>query len=265
MNEPPADRGEPVIALRDVWASYDENDVLEAISLEVYDRQLVALIGPNGGGKTTMIRVLLGLLTPRRGEVRIMGQRVERARRAVGYVPQDIRFDSDFPVSAWEVARMGRLGRRGLLRPFNAEDETIVAEALRRTGALHLRQRSIGELSGGERQRVYIARALAVEPRVLLLDEPLSNVDPDARAAIIELLPMLSQQMAIIMSSHDVGAILPHVHRVGYLNRHMVYYGAPQQAHDLIRGTFTCPVEMDTQQCPCAVCATAAHNHKELP
>lgn len=265
MSESPYERTGPVITLQDVWASYDQGDVLESIDLEIYDRQLVALIGPNGGGKTTLLRVLLGLLAPKRGEVRILGQRVERARRAIGYVPQEIRFDSDFPVSAWEVARMGRLGRRGLLRPFNSEDETIVADALRRTGALHLRRRPIGELSGGERQRVYIARALAVEPRVLLLDEPLSNVDPEARSAIIELLPGLSQQMAIIMSSHDVGSILPHVHRVGYLNRRLIYYGAPQQAPEAIRGTFACPVDMDSEQCPCAVCTAAAQSQEALP
>ena len=258
MSEPFDARDKPIITMRDVWASYDQGDVLESIDLDVYDRELVALIGPNGGGKTTMIRVLLGLLAPKRGQVRVLGQRVQRARRAMGYVPQEIRFDSDFPVNAWEVARMGRLGRRGLLRPFNAEDEAIVAEALRSTGALHLRRRPIGELSGGERQRVYIARALAVEPRVLLLDEPLSNVDPEARSVIIELLPILSEQMAIIMSSHDVGAILPHVHRVGYLNRRMVYYGAPQQAPEGIRGAFACPVDMDSQQCLCSVCTAAA-------
>lgn len=254
-----------VISLRDVWAAYDQGDVLEAIDLEIADRQLIALIGPNGGGKTTLIKLLLGLVQPTRGEVRVLGQRVERARQAVGYVPQEIRFDRDFPVSAWEVARMGRLGRRGLLRPFGAEDDAIVADALRRTGTLHLRRRPIGELSGGERQRVYIARALAVEPRLLLLDEPLSNVDPQARAAVHELLPALSQQMTVVMSSHDVGAILPHVHSVGYLSRRLLYYGAPQAAPETIRGAFRCPVDMEPQSCVCPVCAVERRAEETLP
>jgi zinc transport system ATP-binding protein len=260
---PPEDRA-PLIALRDVWAAYDQSDVLENVSLEVYDRQLVALIGPNGGGKTTLIKLLLGLLTPTRGQVSILGGRVERARAQVGYVPQEIRFDREFPVSAWEVARMGRLGRRGLLRPYTAQDGAIVEEAMERTGSLHLRHRPIGELSGGERQRVYIARALAVQPRILLLDEPLSNVDPEARAIIQALLPELSQQMAIVMSSHDVGAILPHVHRVGYLHQRLLYYGPPQQAPETIRHTFRCPVDMDCEHCPCPVCAGEEHVQEAL-
>ncbi len=253
MSQPTAPT--PVISLRNVWAAYDQGNVLEGIDLDVYDRQFVALIGPNGGGKTTIIKLLLGLLTPTRGQVRVLGQPVERVRPQVGYVPQEIRFDHDFPVSAWDVARMGRLGRRGLLRPYRAQDDAIVEEAMRRADVLHLRHRAIGELSGGERQRVYIARALAVEPRILLLDEPLSNVDPEARAGIQALLPALSRQMAIVMSSHDVGAILPHVHRVGYLQRRLLYYGAPQQAPEAIRHTFRCPVDMDCEHCPCPVCA----------
>ncbi len=256
--EPRADRA-PVIELRDVWASYDQDYVLESVSLEVHDRQFVALIGPNGGGKTTAIKVMLGLLQPTRGEVRVLGQSAERARSEVGYVPQEIHFDRDFPVSAWEVARMGRLGRRGLLQRYRAEDDAIVEEALRRVDVWHLRERLIGELSGGERQRVYIARALAVQPRILLLDEPLSNVDPEARAGIQALLPALSQQMAIVMSSHDVGAILPHVHRVGYLQRRLLYYGTPQQAPETIRHTFRCPVNLDCERCPCPVCVGQEH------
>lgn len=254
----------PVIELQGVWAGYDQGDVLEDISLEVHDRQFVALIGPNGGGKTTIIKLIVGLLEPSRGKVRVLGQHVKQARPLVGYVPQEIRFDREFPVTAWEVVRMGRLGRRGLLHPYSAEDNAIVEEALRRADVWHLRDRSIGDLSGGERQRVYIARALAVQPRILLLDEPLANVDPNARAGIQALLPTLSQQMSIVMSSHDVGAILPHVHRVGYLQRRLLYYGAPQQAPEEIRHTFRCPVAMDCDQCPCPICAEHEHAHEVL-
>jgi zinc transport system ATP-binding protein len=254
----------PIIELEGVWAGYDQGDVLEDISLTVHDRQFVALIGPNGGGKTTIIKLIVGLLAPTRGKVRVLGQRVERARPLVGYVPQDIRFDQAFPVTAWEVVRMGRLGRRGLLRPYSAEDHAMVEEALRRVDVWHLRDRPIGDLSGGERQRVYIARALTVQPQVLLLDEPLANVDPEARTGIQALLPALNRQMAIVMSSHDVGAILPHVHRVGYLQRRLLYYGSPQQAPEQIRHTFRCPVAMDCETCPCPVCVEHEHAHKAL-
>ena len=231
------------LTLEHVWAAYEQADVLEDVSLDVPAGDFVALIGPNGGGKTTLLKLLVGLLTPVAGSIRVLGLEVQQARRDVAYVPQDIRFDRDFPLTAWEVARMGRLGRRGLLQRYTARDSEIVDEALRRVGILPLRSRPIGSLSGGERQRVYIARALASEPRVLLLDEPLANVDPGAREMIQEVMASLVHEMTIVMSSHDVGALLPYVDRIGYLNRHLAYFGEPCSAPAAIRVGFRCPAE----------------------
>jgi zinc transport system ATP-binding protein len=247
-----------IVQLQNVWASYDHQEVLEAIDFTVAEREMVVLIGPNGGGKTTLIKLIVGLIKPLKGRVTVLGRPPEEVRHLIGYVPQDIRFDPAFPISVWDVARMGCLHRRALFKFFSARDEEIVAEALRRTGVLHLRHRNIGELSGGERQRVYIARALAAEPRLLLLDEPLANVDPAAREAIYALLPELATQITIIMSSHDVGAVLPHVHKVGYINRQLLYYGPPGRAPEEIRHTFRCPVDMATNGCPCAICQAQA-------
>ena len=241
----------PAVTLEHVWAAYDRTDVLEDVTLTVTQGDLVALIGPNGGGKTTLLKLLVGLLSPLRGRIQVLGQGVAQARREVGYVPQDIRFDRDFPVTACEVARMGRLGRRGLLQRFTARDIEIVDESLARVQVQHLRNRPIGSLSGGERQRVYIARALASEPQILLLDEPLANVDPGARETIQELMASLAHQMTIIMSTHDAGALLPHLDAIGYLNRQLAYYGSPQSAPRAMRETFRCPAQVIAEQLAC--------------
>jgi zinc transport system ATP-binding protein len=246
------------VTLEQVWAAYEQADVLEDISLEVPAGNFVALIGPNGGGKTTLLKLLIGLLSPLRGRIQVLGRDVEQARREVAYVPQDIRFDRDFPLTAWEVARMGRLGRRGLLQRYTAHDGEITDDALRRVDILPLRNRPIGSLSGGERQRVYIARALASEPSVLLLDEPLANVDPGAREMIQEVMASLVHEMTIVMSSHDVGALLPHVDRIGYLNRHLAYYGEPCSAPAAIREGFRCPAEAVAEE---LAGTEGAHNH----
>ena len=239
------------LTLEHVWAAYDRTDVLEDVTLAVTQGDFVALIGPNGGGKTTLLKLLVGLLSPLRGRIRVLGRDVAQARREVAYVPQDIHFDRDFPVTACEVARMGRLGRRGLLQRFTTHDIEIVDESLERVQVQHLRNRPIGSLSGGERQRVYIARALASEPQILLLDEPLANVDPEARETIQHLMASLAHQMTIIMSTHDAGAMLPHLDAIGYLNRQLAYYGSPQSAPRAMRESFRCPAQVIAEQLAC--------------
>lgn len=233
-----------VISVRDVWAGYEGDPVLENVNLTVHEHDFVGLIGPNGGGKTTLIKVLLGLLPPTRGEVRILGRPVKEGRRYIGYVPQAVRFDHDFPISVWDVARMGRLGERGLLRRYTARDDAIVAEKLRQMDILDLRDRPIGALSGGQRQRVYIARALAAEPRILILDEPLAGVDAQTSSNFYELLSRLNDQITILMVSHDIGAITSYVKTVGCLNRQLIYHTEKQLTPEMLDATYQCPIDL---------------------
>ncbi len=233
-----------VISVQHLWAGYDGNMVLEDINLSVRELDFIGLIGPNGGGKTTLFRVLLGLLPPARGQVRIMGQGVREGRRHVGYVPQAVEFDHDFPINVWDVALMGRLNHRRLLRRYSAEDEEAVAEALRSTEMLALRDRPIGALSGGQRQRVYIARALASRPQILLLDEPLASVDTQTRTGIYELLSQLNEQITILLVSHDMGAISSHVKTVGCLNRRLIYHQEKQLTPDMLEAAYRCPIDL---------------------
>jgi zinc transport system ATP-binding protein len=246
-----------------MWAGYERDQVLEDVNLSVYEGDFVGLIGPNGGGKTTLLRVLLGLLPPMRGEVCVMGLPVKEGRRSIGYVPQVIAFDREFPISVWDVARMGRVGHRGLLRRYTAEDDTIVADALRRVGLLDLCRRPIGELSGGQRQRAYIARALATQPEILLLDEPTSSVDPQVSNNIYELLRQLNDRVTILLVSHDMSAISSYVKTVGCLNRRLFYHGEQEITAEMLELAYQCPIDLIAHGVPHRVLPMHSHDESQ--
>jgi len=236
--------GREVISVQHLWAGYDDEPVLEDVNLSVKEMDFIGLIGPNGGGKTTLLKVLLGLLPPMRGDVRVVGQGVKEGRRYVGYVPQSVELDRDFPISVWDVTRMGRLSHRRLLQRYTAEDEEIVARALRSVDMLDLRDHSIGALSDGQRQRVYIARALATEPQILLLDEPMASVDPQVSSGVYDLLNELNEHITILMVSHDMTAISSHVKTVGCINRRLFYHGEKQITPDMLEAAYQCPIDL---------------------
>lgn len=234
----------PVLEIKQLWAGYPGEVVLEDINLALRPLDFVGLIGPNGGGKTTLLKVILGLLPPLRGDIRILGQPVHIGRKQIGYVPQYVEFDRDFPITVWDVARMGRVGQRGLLRRLTSADDDLVAEALRQVEMLPLRRRLIGELSGGQRQRVYIARALATQPQILLLDEPTASVDPQIKANIYDLLRRLNEQITLLLISHDMGAISSYVKTVGCLNRRLFYHGDKLITADMLEEAYQCPIDL---------------------
>ena len=235
---------EQVITLNQVWAGYNSHPVLEDINLVVKELDFLGIIGPNGGGKTTLIKLLLGLISPLKGEVKIFDRPVKSGRRYVGYVPQLLEFDRDFPIRVEDVVRMVRLGKRRLLQRYNQKDETIVTRSLEQVGMLKLRSRSIGELSGGERQRVYIARALASEPRILLLDEPTASVDSKVQKSIYQLLKELNQSITILMISHDLGAVSSYVKTVACLNHRLFYHNDKLITPKMLEETYQCPVDL---------------------
>jgi len=247
-----------VICVEHLWAGYDNENVLEDVTLHVYAHDFIGIIGPNGGGKTTLIKVLLGLLPPSRGRVTIMGEPVATGRRHLGYVPQIVEFDRDFPISVWDVTRMGRLGKRPPLHRYSAEDDDVVADALRRVDLLDLRSRPIGDLSGGQRQRVYIARALAARPEILLLDEPTSSVDARTSASVYELLRELNEHVTILLVSHDIGAVSSYVKTVGCLNRRLFYHGDDHLTADMLELAYHCPIDLVAHGVPHRVFAEHA-------
>ena len=227
--------GAPAIAVRDVTFGYGPVDVLRDVSFTIGERQFVSVIGPNGGGKSTLLRLLLGLLEPRRGTIRVLGMPPVRARRHVGYMPQHVNLDPLFPVSAGEVVLMGRLGLRPPLGPYRREDREAAAAALAMVRAADLADRPLADLSGGQRQRVLIARALASGPRLLLLDEPTASLDPGVQDDLYELLRELAGRMTIVMVSHDVSVVSEYVDRVLCVSRSVVEHCTTELRGELSR------------------------------
>ncbi|EKU97732.1 ATPase component of Mn/Zn ABC-type transporter [Leptolyngbya sp. PCC 7375] len=249
-----------VITLHQVWAGYGTTPVLEDINLVVKERDFIGLIGPNGGGKTTLLKVLLGLISPNSGDVKIMGRPVPQGRKYLGYVPQLLEFDREFPIRVKDVVRMGRSGKRPLLRRYNRKDESIVTRSLEQVGMLALRDRPIGQLSGGERQRVYIARALASEPHILLLDEPTANVDSKIQKSIYDLLADLNQFLTILMISHNLSAVSTYVKTVGCLNHRLFYHNDKLITSEMIEQAYQCPVDLIAHGVPHRVFSHHCHH-----
>ena len=236
--------GDEVVRLEDVWVRLDGTSILEAIDLTVYRNDFLGIIGPNGGGKTTLLKVVLGLIRPDRGKVVVLGTTPERGRRFVGYVPQYSLFDREFPATVWDVVLMGRIGRAGPLKRYSAEDKRAALDALETVEMAGSRDRQIGRLSGGQQQRVFIARALVAEPRLLLLDEPTASVDAPMMEEFYELLNRLKDKMAIVLVTHDLSAVSVYVDTVGCLNRRLFYHHTKEIAREDLEAVYQCPVDL---------------------
>lgn len=233
-----------VVRLDDVWVHYDSVPVLEGISLSIEPNDFLGIIGPNGGGKTTLLKVILGLIKPTRGKVSVMGQTPERGRKFIGYISQHNLFDRDFPISVSDVVLMGRYNKAGLFRRYSEEDKRIANEALKTIGMLDYKDRQVGKLSGGEQQRVFIARALTTDPKLLLLDEPTASIDPNMQAEFYELIDNLKQKMAIVIVSHDVSAVSIYTDKIACLNHQLFYHGSTEVSAEELEKTYHCPIQL---------------------
>ena len=253
---------EPVVSVTGLWAGYENDAVLEDIGFSMNRLDFVGLIGPNGGGKTTFLKTLVGLIRPMRGEVKILGKPVRQGRRHVGYVPQVAAFDHHFPIKVRDVVRMGRLGNRGLLHGYTADDDAVVDEALERLDILDLARSAVGELSGGQRQRVLIARALATQPEILILDEPTNSIDAKVQGSLYEMLGRLNEHLSILLVTHDTGVISSYVKTIGCLNRTLHYHGESELSSELLEEVYQCPVDLIAHGIPHRVLAEhKGHDH----
>ncbi len=234
---------EPVVKIADVWVSFEDRIALQSVDLEMQESDFVAIIGPNGGGKTTLIKVILGLIKPDRGTVKVLGQNPVAARQDIGYVPQHFDFDRKFPISVWDVVMMGRIDK-SIFQRFTEEDKRMAAEMLEKVGMSDFRKRQIGKLSGGELQRVFLARALTVHPKLMILDEPTTGLDTRALEILFDILKSLNNEMPIILVSHEISAIASHVKSIGCLNKRFFYHGSKELREEDLKKTFGCPVDI---------------------
>lgn len=220
----------PAVALRDVHFSYESRPVLESVNLSIPRGRFVCFVGPNGGGKTTLFRLLLGLIKPIRGTIQILGGEPESTRPQLGYVPQHFAFDPLFPVRVFDVVRMGCLG--GPERLGRAQVRQRVAEALGVVGLGALETQWFNRLSGGQRQRVLIARALAAQPAMLLLDEPTSNVDAGAENEILGLLEQLHGALTVLLVTHNAAVASRFLEMIVCVNRQVHVHPATDRIDD---------------------------------
>jgi manganese/iron transport system ATP-binding protein len=228
LAQPVRAAGPPAVELEHVVTGYSGRAVLDDVSLIVEAGALVAIVGPNGGGKSTLLKVIAGLLEPWSGGVRVFGKRPGEARRRIAYVTQAELVDWSFPVSVWDVAMMGRTTRIGPLRTAGPADRAAVRAALERVSMIDRAATAIGALSGGQRRRAFLARALAAEPDLYLLDEPVTGVDVPTQEALIDVLATEAMNgRTVISTTHDLAAAQVHFPEVVALNRRIVAAGPP--------------------------------------
>lgn len=244
--------GTPVVSIENLEFAYNGRIALTGVNLEIHERDFVSIIGPNGGGKSTLLKLILGLLRPRRGRVRVFGQPPEKARPRVGYLPQHAHHDPQFPTTVREVVMMGRLGRRHSLGPFGKADKQRANEALVEVGLGDLAGRSFSDISGGQRQRVLIARALAAEPDLLLLDEPTSHIDVAAVNEFYDLMERLNDKATIITVSHDIGFVSRRVKSVVCVNREVVIHPTSDLDGEKVRDLYGTDIRLVRHDHRCA-------------
>lgn len=233
------DHTQTLLELKDTSFSYGKENVLQAVSLAIHKGDYIGIVGPNGGGKSTLLKLMLGLLKPQKGIVELFGEDISKFRDwyKIGYVPQKTAIDINFPVTVEEVVLMGTYPRRGLFHRTTQQDKNDVKEALEQVEMYEMKNRQIGDLSGGQQQRVFIARALVTHPEIIFLDEPTVGVDVKTQKQFYSLLRNLNQKLSLtlILASHELDVVAHEATELGYINRTLEYYGEPT---DFLKGEY---------------------------
>lgn len=226
------DHTNTIIEIKNVTFSYDEEEVIKDVYLQVHKGDYLGIIGPNGGGKTTLLKLMVGLLTPSKGEITLYGKNIKQFRDwpRIGYVSQQVsHIDPHFPMTVEEVVTMGRFPRLGLFRIPMKKDRQIVEQALQEVEMLKFKDRLVGDLSGGQQQRVFIARALAGQPEVIFLDEPTVGVDIKTQIQFYSLLRKLNTELnlTLVLVSHELDVVAHEATEIAYINSSIIYHGEP--------------------------------------
>ncbi len=207
-----------IIKIDKVSFSYDKKEFLRDITLPIYEDDFLGIIGPNGGGKTTLLKLMLGLLQPQKGKITVFGKSPKETRKDIGYLSQFKNIDFDFPITAYEIVLLSRVGDK-LFKRYSNTDKEAARKAMKELGIWNLKDKKLNELSGGEKQRVFVARALANEPKVLLLDEPMSNLDIHIQEEFYKILKGLNKKVAIVIVDHDLEMVSKYAKEVVCVNK----------------------------------------------
>lgn len=233
-----------VITIENLTFSYSKETVLENINLNVEANDFLAIIGPNGGGKSTLLKNILGINQIQKGTIKVLGNNVEKNLSKIGYVPQNTNVNINFPIKVIEVVLMGHVGEKQPLFGYGEDEKLCAMGALRQVGMEKFANEKIGSLSGGQRQRVMIARALCAHPQILMLDEPTASIDVDGQKQIYELLKELNKHITIIVISHDISVILSYANKVAHVNKTLTYHDISQEEAYKCDDEHICEVEL---------------------
>ncbi len=233
-----------VLSINHLNFAYHKEPILEDINLEVDVGDFLAIIGPNGGGKSTLLKNILGIASPSSGTIEVLGAKPELRLSQIGYVPQNTNINTDFPIKVIEVVMMGHVGHKRPLFGYQKEEKACAMGVLAQVGMDAYAEVKIGSLSGGQRQRVMIARALCAHPKILLLDEPTASIDVTGQKQIYDLLKMLNAHITVIVVSHDISVILGYANKVAYINKTLTFHDVDSTFHPQGKDEHFCEVEM---------------------
>ena len=234
----------PIIQISDLNAAYEEKTVLSHVDLTVYERDFLGIIGPNGGGKTTLIKSILGLHQPQKGKIHFFKNGKEVPEINMGYLPQYNNIDKKFPISVYEVILSGLSKQKSIFQRYSNEQHELVRQMIIQMGLEGMDKRAIGELSGGQLQRALLGRALVSNPEVIILDEPNTYIDKRFEAKLYSLLEEINKERAIILVSHDIGTILKNVKTIACVNETVHYHPHTEVPTEWLEEHFGCPIEM---------------------
>jgi len=233
----------PIITVENLYFTYNGEPALANVSFRVEENEFLAIIGPNGGGKSTLVKLILGLLEPDRGIIRVHGKPPSKMAHCFGYVPQDVNINIDFPITVLDVVLMGRL-RQGGRFSMSRKDRHKALDVMETLGVREFAERKIKDLSAGQRERVFIARALAANPEILILDEPTASVDTEGKTELYHLLRELNETKTVIVVSHDLMIVSSYVKSVACVNQTVHYHPNNEITGAMIEMGYQCPVEL---------------------